>query len=214
MYPGITDGITIVLKCGKTRGRPPWSKFIEIRVTRVFLRYQPWKRFQMILENRMAEPASRVIIWNLRQECSSNPKSSNGARNSRSIAILCSNLRRKKEEGFSIRFDTKDPSPPIRTCSMLRDYVTRKGKGGKAPCQQKSTSIRDVRWIIAFRIGRSASKVECIASMQLSSTSESTSDRLSGNYPSRRTDFKFNLFLCYWNIILKFDTLYLPLILR
>jgi len=213
----MTDGIISAL-AGKTRGRPPCSKFVEIRVTRVFLRFQPWKPFSNVgargskTVSTIAESAIRVIIWNLRLECSSNPKSSNGARNSRSIATLCSNLRRKRRR--ISRFVSAQKILHLRHAPVprLRVYVTRKGKGGKASwlrgvsaiVNKKSTSIKDVRWIIAFRILIDPRrKQNALIAMQLivNSTSQARHPKIIIIHNVWRTDFKLSVRNIFWRVL-------------
>lgn len=67
----------------------------------------------------------------------------------------------------------------IRTCSMLRAYVTRKGKGRKAPWMRGvaalSTKVHvNKRRAVDYRVSNWSIRVESrmFASMQLSSTTE------------------------------------------
>lgn len=121
------------------------------------------------------------------------------ARNSRSIATLCSNLRCKRRRVS--RFVSAQKIlryAPVRRCGLTSRV---KGKEGKLlgclalqHCQQKSTSIRDERWIIAFRIDRSLET----AWMDIAPDAiklEHRNRRLIGRKlsTSRRTDFKLDV---------------------
>lgn len=98
-----------------------------------FLTVKMFPNSSRIQDRIRARGISDPVIIRINRKSSTGmlPQITNGTRNSRFIAALCSNLRRRRR-GFLDRSNTKNSLPMLCTCSALRAYATRKGKEGKA----------------------------------------------------------------------------------
>lgn len=147
---------TVIEVCGNTR-HAYLLKFLTVKMFPNSSRVQ----------DRINGIGNPVIIWNLRQECSSCPITNGWDREFSLYRRIMFEFTARRGRGFPDRLSIVSAQrilyryAPVSRCG-LTPHVKGKLFGCVQHRQQWFTSIRNVRWIIAFRIGRSALKAERI----------------------------------------------------